>query len=110
MDFLLPAGAAVWTQIFSDAAQTGIGSYALTMAALPGEQNSGVLRVLWAVYTADPYSCGSCFAGTFQQDFDFSVTAAAAPSASAPEPGTLSALLIAGSLLLGRRLSLRTRS
>jgi len=110
LDFLLPAGAATWTQIFSDAAQTGIGAYAVSPGSLPGDENSGMLRVQWVAYTADPYSCGSCFAGSFQQDFDFSVTAAAAPSASAPEPGTLSALLIAGSLILGRRLSLRTRS
>ena len=103
VDFVLPAGAPPWIQVFSDAAQTGIGSYALSPASLPGDQNSGVLRVQWVAYSGDPYTCGSCFTGSFQQDFDFSVTVAAAPSTDAPEPGTLSVLLIAGALFLYRK-------
>ncbi len=103
VDFILPAGVPAWTQIFSDAAQTGIGSYALSPGALPGDHNSGVLRVLWVAYTADPYSCVNCFAGSFQQDFDFRVEVAGAPPQIAPEPTTLPVLLIAGTLLLGRR-------
>jgi len=106
VDFVLPAGTPTWMQVFSDAAQTGIGSYALSPGSLAGDQNSGVLRVLWVAYSADPYSCGNCFAGSFQQDFDFRVAVANVPPQSAPEPTTLSVLLIGGVLLLGRRMSL----
>jgi hypothetical protein len=107
LDFVLPAGAPAWTQIFSDAAQTGIGSYALSPASLPGDQNAGLLRVLWVAYSADPYTCGSCFAGSFQQDFDFRVTVADTPSQVAPEPATLPLVLIAGALLVGGRVCVR---
>jgi hypothetical protein len=106
VDFTLPAAAPTWTQGFSHAAQTGIGAYALSPASLPGDQNSGVLRVLWAAYTADPYSCGSCFAGSFYQDFEFQVTVVAPPQ-DVPEPATLSVVLIAGVALLGRRVRAR---
>ncbi len=104
LDFVLPAGAAAWTQVFSDAAQTGAGSYALSPASLPGDQNAGVLRVLWVAYSADPYTCGNCFAGSFQQDFNFRVTAADTPSQAAPEPATLSVVFIAGAMFLGRKM------
>ena len=104
LDFILPAGAPAWTQIFSDAAQTGAGSYALSPASLAGDQNAGVLRVLWVAYSANPYTCGSCFAGSFQQDFNFQVAAADAPSQVAPEPATLSVVLIAGAMFLGRKM------
>lgn len=103
VDFTLPAAASTWTQIFNDAAQTGIGAYALSPASLPGDENSGVLRVQWAVYTADPYSCGSCFVGSFHQDFDVQVTVTEAPAEVVPEPATLSVVLLAGTVLLGRR-------
>ncbi|MEO8369095.1 MAG: hypothetical protein ABI806_07850 [Candidatus Solibacter sp.] len=103
LDFLLPAGAATWAQGFSDAAQTGIGSYALSPGSLAGDQNSGLLRVLWVAYSADPYTCGSCFTGSFQQDFDFQVVVMEAPAQSAPEPATLSVVLIAAALFAYRR-------
>jgi len=106
LDFVLPAGAPLWMQSFSDAAQSGIGAYALSPASLPGDQNLGVLRVLWVAYSADPYTCGNCFAGSFQQDFNFQVTAADAPSQVAPEPATLSVVLIAGAMFLGRKMHL----
>ena len=109
LDFVLPAGAPAWTQFFSDAAQTGIGSYALSPVSLPGDQNAGVLRVLWVAYSADPYTCGNCFAGSFQQDFDFRVTVADAQSQVAPEPATLPLVLIAGALLLGRKVRVTRR-
>ena len=82
LDFVLPAGAPAWTQSFSDAAQTGIGAYALSPASLPGDQNAGsaagavggvlrgslhlrqlFCRVVPAGFQLPGYGCGCAFPG-----------------------------------------------
>ena len=102
VNYLLPPAAPDWTQAFSNPAQTGLGRYQLSVTAQPGAQNSAILRVLWAEYTADPYSCRNCFARSSYQDFGVRITAVAGPIQDAPEPATWLAGVVAGLLVLYR--------
>lgn len=90
VNFELAPGSSNWTQAFDSIAGTGIGSYAIDPAALPGAVDSGTLRVLYETFSADPNTCGACDAGSGFVDVPFQLAVTATP-----EPATW-LLLVAG--------------
>jgi len=98
VNFVLPPGAPDWIESFNPVAQTGLGSYTIDPAALPGAVDSGTILILYQLYSADPNTCGSCSAGTGSLDVPFQVTVTAAP-----EPGTWFLPAIGLALLAARR-------
>lgn len=98
----LPAGSPPWTQTFDQIAGTGAGFYSVDPFVVPGAQNTGTLRVLYEVYTADPASCGGCFESAGFADAEFTIQVR--PPAAVPEPSAFVPLLLAcGSAALRRR-------
>lgn len=101
---VLAPGAPDWTSAFNpNAVDTGgIGAYFVDPFQVPGASTSGVIRVLYERFAANPNSCGGdCRIGEGQLDAAFSVTVANAPSA-VPEPGA-TAMLALGAVLAGFR-------
>src|SRR3954454_5964911 len=85
-NFVLAPASPDWVQSFNAALQTGIGSFTIFPGTPPGA-DTGSIHVQYAIYSADPNSCPSCFAGTGELELPFSVEVTASP-AVAPEPGT----------------------
>jgi hypothetical protein len=94
---VLAPGSSNWTQVFNDALQTGIGSFAIDPSAMLGSIDSGTIRVLYDAFSGDPNTCGSCYVASGSLDTAFSVTAANAPE------GAPWMLIAAGLITLGWR-------
>jgi hypothetical protein len=108
-DFSLPAGAPDWVETFDPVQQTGIGSFTIDPAALPGAADSGVIHIEYQLILASmslpcDTNCGAstlassdCGASCFGSvEVPFEVTA----SAPTPEPGTCLLEFVGLALLL----------
>jgi hypothetical protein len=107
VNFVLAPGAPDWVQAFDNSGQTGIGAFAILASAPAGAQNSGLIHVLFDLFTGDPNVCGGCYSGSGELDLPFAVTVVNSSPASAPEPATwtLMGAALGGLALFGLRRS-----
>jgi hypothetical protein len=83
-----------WEVFFNAGTKTGLGGFTISPNAQIGQSNTGTIRVLVELFTADPNGCDSdCYVDSISLDVPFSVTAVA----PVPEPATV---LLTGSALL----------
>lgn len=98
-NFSLPPASPDWIESFDLSSQQGLGAYAIDPSAGPNVLDYGTIRVLYATYSADPTSCGSCLVDQTSVDVPFQI---ALGVQSAPEPPTGPVLLIACFLMVIR--------
>jgi hypothetical protein len=94
----LAPGSADWIQAFDPIAGTGLASFTIAQGARTGDFDSGSLRVLYELFSADPSTCGDCLVGTGSADAGFQVSVTS--TATVPEPGGASLSALAGLALL----------
>src|SRR5947209_2529983 len=58
VNFVLAPGAPDWVEAFDNGSQTGIGAFAILPGASGGSQNSGLIHVMFDLFTSDPNVCG----------------------------------------------------
>ncbi len=94
----LAPGSADWIQAVDPIAGIGLASFTIDPGAQAGDFDSGMLLVLYELFSADPSTCGDCFVGTGSADVGFQVTVTS--TATVPEPGGASLSALAGLALL----------
>jgi hypothetical protein len=104
-NYVLGPGAPDWIEVF-DGISHGLGAFSIDPGALLGDTDSGLIEVLYAAYSADPNTCGTCILGTETIDIPFQVTVGANGPAAVPEPSFMG---LTGLLLGAAFLKLRHR-
>ncbi len=101
MDFVLAPGSNSWIQNFTLLTGEGVGAYTLDPFAAIGAVNTGLLTVLYDVFSDNPNTCVDCYVGSNSLSANFSVSVS-----DVPEPSTLFSIGAGGVLLYlarGRR-------
>ncbi len=88
VSFATPAGGATWTLSFKNATSEGVGSFEIASNAAVGAVNSGKLRISVEYFTGNPFTCGSCAAGSEDFDLEYQITVTEPPAGEIPEPST----------------------
>jgi hypothetical protein len=102
VNFATPPAGGNWVLAFNNAASEGVGSFTISAAANPGDQNTGTLRISVEYFSDDPFTCGSCAEGSDDFDLAYSITVAPVQT-QVPEPATWAAGGIALAVVALRR-------